>query len=197
MKIHTLVSEDYGENTYILETGDNKAVVIDPGAEYPQILSVLQENKLNVEYVLLTHGHYDHTIAAENFNSAIIYAHAEEKDLLAAPAYNLSAYTGRQISVKNINYIEGNEAQVNGMKFYHTPGHTLGCMVILIGDILFSGDTLFYDTVGRTDLPSGDSKKLQNSLKVFDKFDKDITVYPGHGTPFTLRDAYKINYFLK
>ena len=197
MKVYTLVSEDNGENTYIVETGGNKAVVIDPGADYPRILSVFEENKLNVEYVLLTHGHYDHIIAADNFNSAIIYAHAEEKNLLETPAYNLSAYTGRKISIKNINYIEGSEAQVNGMKFYHTPGHTSGCMIILIGDILFSGDTLFYDTVGRTDLPSGDSKKLKSSLKVFDKFDKGIKVYPGHGSPFKLRDAYKINYFLK
>jgi glyoxylase-like metal-dependent hydrolase (beta-lactamase superfamily II) len=197
MKIHTLVSEDYGENTYIADTGNNKAVVIDPGTDYPRILAVLEENKLEVEYVLLTHGHYDHTIAAQKFSAGIIYAHAEEKELLQTPAYNLSSYTGPEISIKNINYIEGNEAQVNGMKFYHTPGHTSGCMVILIGDTLFSGDTLFYDTVGRTDLPSGDSKKLQNSLKIFDKFDKDIMVYPGHGGPFKLRDAYKINYFLK
>lgn len=197
MKVHTLVSEDYGENTYIAETGTNKAVIIDPGADYESIKGVLAANNLSAEYVFLTHGHYDHIISAHNFEPSIIYAHISEKELIQTPAYNLSSYMGSGISLKNINYIEGEEGFVKGFKYMHTPGHTGGCMIIIKDDCLFSGDTLFYDTVGRTDLPSGNPRMLKESLKVFERLDKNLIVYPGHGQPFTLKDAYGSNYFLR
>lgn len=197
MKVHTLISDDYGENTYIAETGSNKAVIIDPGAVYESIKELLDTNCLLAEYVFLTHGHYDHIISAHNFSPLKIYAHISEKELIQTPAYNLSSYMSSGIALSNINYVEGEDGFLNGFRYIHTPGHTGGCMILIKDGCLFSGDTLFYDTVGRTDLPSGNPRALKESLKVFDKLDKDLLVYPGHGEPFKLIDAYKYNYFLR
>jgi len=86
---------------------------------------------------------------------------------------------------------------MDGIEFFHVPGHTAGGVLIKIEDALFTGDTLFYDTVGRTDFFSGDPVQLRNSLKIFGRFSKDTVCYPGHGQPFCLRDAFDVNYFLR
>ncbi|HPN64848.1 MAG TPA: MBL fold metallo-hydrolase [Candidatus Goldiibacteriota bacterium] len=101
MKVHTLVSEDYGENTYIAETGTNKAVIIDPGADYESIKGVLATNNLSAEYVFLTHGHYDHIISAHNFEPSIIYAHISEKELIQTPAYTRT-HVGRKVISRSV-----------------------------------------------------------------------------------------------
>lgn len=196
MRVETLVSGGFEENTYLLSDGKD-AYVIDPGIDASAIHSVIYNLHSTLKYVLLTHGHYDHIIGAQALN-APIYAHEGEKALIESGTVNLSAYiTGKEISLKSVNYIKGVKAEMGGFEFYHTPGHTAGSMVIKAGDALFTGDTLFYDTVGRTDVPTGDSRLLRASLKVFDGFDKGLTCYPGHGEPFKLGDAFKVNYFLK
>jgi len=190
VKVKTLVSGDFGENTYIVERKSGK-ILIDPGFE--QGISLPDKD---FKYILLTHGHYDHIRGALLFDPNIIFAHESEKELLEDAAKNMSAYIGGEIVLENIRYFSGERYDMDGIEFFHTPGHTSGCVVIKIEDCCFSGDTLFEDTVGRTDLPTGDSRALQKSLALFDSFDKDTLVYPGHGKPFKLSDAYDINYFL-
>src|ERR1035437_1994621 len=196
MEIATITDGEFGENCYVV--ADNGCLyVIDPGVDYDGIKAAIDKCQLPVKYVFLTHGHYDHTFSVKNFDKSIIYAHADEKGLLNDAAQNLSEFTGTPFSINGINYYSGGRYMIDGIEITHTPGQTAGCVVIKMGNSLFSGDTLFYDTVGRTDLPSGDPKILQKSLKLFDSFDKSLNVYPGHGAPFVLGDAYKINYFLK
>jgi hydroxyacylglutathione hydrolase len=196
MEIITLISDDFEENTYILEYRGN-AVVIDPGADANILKSKIQDLKLNLKYILLTHGHYDHILAAQALN-APIYAHENEKNMLEDPSVNLSARVIKPpLSFKNVNYYKNNPYKLDTFEIFHTPGHTAGSVVIKEGNDLFTGDTLFIDTVGRTDMPTGDSKKLKESLKIFNSFDKNTMCYPGHGEPFILKDAYKNNYFLR
>lgn len=196
MRILTVTDNQYGENCYIVLLNDF-IYIIDPGIDIAAVKTVIERERLPVKAVFLTHGHYDHTISACSFGNTPIYAHATERELLEDPAINLSSYTGSPVSVKPVNYYNGETYSMDGFEFIHTPGHTAGCVVIKIDNSLFSGDTLFGDTVGRTDLPTGDSKILQKSLKLFDAFDKNLMVYPGHGEEFLLGDAYKQNYFLR
>ena len=196
MDIQTVTDREFGENSYIA-ADKGGLIVIDPGIDYYAINAAIKSTGLPIKYVFLTHGHYDHTFSVSNFDKTRVYAHSAEKPLLEDPSKNLSAFTGTPFSVEGINYYGGQKHIIDDIEITHTPGHTAGCVVIKIEDSLFCGDTLFYDTVGRTDLPSGDPKILQESLKLFDSFDKSLNVYPGHGAPFVLGDAYKINYFLK
>jgi hydroxyacylglutathione hydrolase len=199
VEILTINKNDFQENTYIIAR-EKETVVIDPGTEYSCLREIFAERGLSVKYYLLTHGHYDHIMALPEldvFELKKVYAHRAEQKLIENAPYNLSAWTSNNISIKGINYYEGETHIMDGMEFYHVPGHTEGGVLIKIEDCLFSGDTLFYDTVGRTDLPTGDSKKMRESLKKFDDLDKNLKVYPGHGEAFMLGDAYKTNFFLK
>jgi hydroxyacylglutathione hydrolase len=195
MNIKTLVSDAFEENTYIIS--DNTAsVVIDPGADVAAIQSKIQNLNSKIKYILLTHGHYDHIISALALG-APVYAHENEKRMLEDASINLSSHIRQNIILKGVNYFKGNSYKLDEFEFFHTPGHTAGGVVIKSGNNLFTGDTLFLDTVGRTDGPTGDAKQLRNSLKVFDSFDKGLMCYPGHGEPFKLGEAYEANYFLK
>lgn len=196
MRIFTVTDSEFGENCYIIAK-EKYLYVIDPGIDYDAIAQVINNAKLPVKSVFLTHGHYDHVFSIKNFGNIPVYAHEAEKKLLEDPALNLSEHIGTPFSIKGINYYGGDRNTIDGFEILSTPGHTAGCVVISIDGCLFSGDTLFYDTVGRTDLPTGDSKALQKSMKLFDSFDKNIKVYPGHGGSFILGDAYKTNYFLQ
>lgn len=196
MRILTLVSSDFEENTYLLVEGGN-AVVIDPGASPLEIQSFLAGQKAKIRYILLTHGHYDHILAAQQLNCPV-YAHEAEKKMLEDPNTNLSARIIKPaLSLKNVNYYKGSAYKMDTFEIFHTPGHSAGSVVIKEGNDLFTGDTLFFDTVGRTDVPTGSAKTLKESLKVFDNLDKGLVCYPGHGEPFKLSEAYKSNYFLK
>lgn len=196
MQIVTVTSPDFQENTYLV-VRDSQAVVIDPGSDAAEIKSQILNHKSQIKYILLTHGHYDHILGASAM-AAPIYAHEAEKQMIETPEINLSSFVaGDRISIKGVNYFGGAVHKMDEFEFYHTPGHTAGCVVIKAGNNLFTGDTLFEDTVGRTDVPTGDSKELRKSLKIFDSFDKNLMCYPGHGAPFLLADAYKVNYFLK
>jgi len=204
MKILTVVENSYEENTYIV-IDEKEVVVIDPGAPFEKIRSAVNEQQPTVTGVLLTHGHGDHILALNNFKKEIIYAHEDEKTVLENPQKNLAAMMGGDLSITGINFFKGDKyiLKLNvqslifkGIEIYHTPGHTPGSCIIKIGDNIFSGDTLFEDTVGRTDFPGGNAKKLKQSIKIFGTFDRGCMVYPGHGTPFTLEQAYKVNFYL-
>ncbi len=194
MKIITLNDNDLDQNTYIINL-DDRIIIIDPGLNFKRINKYIYNQ--NPDIIFLSHGHYDHIASINCFDKSKIYAHIKEKQLLSDPNRNLSAYFQNPLNIDGINFLKGKIINFdNKIKIFHTPGHTEGSIVIIIKDNIFSGDTLFLDTIGRTDLPTGNQNKLCESLRIFSEFNKNSIVYPGHGKFFTLGHAFKSNNFL-
>lgn len=206
-KIKLLVLGPVATNTYIFYNDESKeAVVIDPAAKADIISAFLDEEKLSLKAILLTHAHFDHIGAAEelrNKYNAKVYAHEAEQSVALDSAVNLSASMGREsLSLKFDRQLRDNEElELLGtiIKVFHTPGHTVGgvCYFIPSENILFSGDTLFSCSVGRTDFPGGSSADLIRSIKerLFVLPD-DTKVFSGHGEQTTIEYEKAYNPFV-
>jgi glyoxylase-like metal-dependent hydrolase (beta-lactamase superfamily II) len=196
LEILSAADENFGENSYLLREYGN-IYIIDPGFNSAELKRMISGFDGRVKAIFLTHGHYDHIASIADFPDIIIYAHSEEKKLLADPDLNLSSFTGEKIRATNVTFYSGDRNELEGFGIYHTPGHTQGSVVITRENCIFSGDTLFEDSVGRSDLPTGDGVKLKETLKIFKSFHPDSMVYPGHGMPFSLKEAFQYNFFLR
>ena len=205
LKISSFLCEtSIRELTYIVvDTDTNDSVVIDPGTRYSDVMQALSGTA--VRYILLTHAHPDHIARLPEFRAALpdvpLVVHPDDQDLLGSADLNHSEYIyGRAVEDTADIYVNDGDTLPFGdgkIKFIHTPGHTKGGVCILIGKDLFSGDTLFYRTVGRTDLYGGDWEALKASIR--DKLfclDDDINVYPGHGKPTTIGSEKRANPFV-
>lgn len=181
MLIKTLPVGQLETNCYVV-TDENALVcaVIDPGDESNTILDYIEDNKLSCKAILITHAHFDHVSAV---NAMLEATGAElymcEKDLELAK----TGASGRFTPPENTHfYKDGDEVKVAGLTFkvMETPGHTPGGVTLLCGDALFTGDTLFRGSCGRTDLPGGDMRAELRSLKRIASLEGDYEVYPGH-----------------
>ncbi|MCI8412662.1 MAG: MBL fold metallo-hydrolase [Clostridia bacterium] len=189
MKIRSLTVGSIGENVYLLDDGDG-VILIDPGADFAAISAALAEKQC--KHVLLTHAHYDHIGAVAQFQKqgAKVYLHRDDVKLLNG-AGHLAALFGETLQsfVPDVLLNGGETLQLGTFSFrvLSTPGHTDGSVCYITDNVIFSGDTLFRLSVGRTDFPSGDAAKLRDSLKnrLF-ALEEDYTVYPGHDSPTTL-----------
>ena len=195
IEIEKLRVGDYSVNCYIVhEAGRKDCVLVDPGYEPERILQHLDEENLTPVAILLTHGHFDHvggvkTIAAET-DCAVYLC---EKDLsmphmmTAGPLY----YTN--------TYAEGDQLSLAGLEItvLHTPGHTPGSVCLVTENTMFSGDTLFCGSCGRTDLPGGNWKTIRESLGRLASIDRDLIVYPGHGESTTLAWEKQYNPYMR
>jgi len=177
-------------NCYILYWSDGRAIIIDPGDEANRIINTLRELDLDVEAIILTHGHVDHIAALpellNEFNVPFI-AHSEEKWLLKLVPQmgKIFGIKVRPIPLDKMVTISNGD-EVAGLKVMHTPGHSPGSISLYGYGMLFSGDTLFKDAVGRTDLPGGSEEKLCRSLKTLMRLPDETIVYPGHGEETTI-----------
>ena len=193
IQLDILVVGAYQVNCYVVRKPDsNRCVVIDPGDEPERILTFLRENGLLLEGILLTHGHFDHvggvkTLAAET--NCPVYIRAEETamppQMTAGPLYFTHEYPA--------------QFQIAGMDFsvLHTPGHTPGSVCLCAEDVMFSGDTLFAGSCGRTDLPGGDWSTLVSSLHLLRDLPGDYRVFPGHAEATTLAEERRYNLYLR
>ena len=196
MKIDTLELGPIQTNCYIVYIeGANEAVVIDPAGEPEKIKKALDGKKAAA--VLLTHGHFDHTGALSAFAGTPIYMHPSDDVMLLDPVWSVGDMVGdsapRPAATDFVQ--EGAKLRLAGLDItvLHTPGHTLGSVCYQIGDVLFTGDTMFSGSYGRTDFPGGDEAELFRSLRRLLKLDKDYIVCPGHGGPtsiFQERELY-------
>lgn len=193
--IEKIVVGKFGVNCYIMMCDETKeAIIIDPGAQAHIIEREIKKYEAKVKYIVLTHGHGDHIGAVEAlkelFNVPVV-ASEDEDDMLQNPDYNESSrICDLSISFQADHYIRDNDLLTFGnktMKFITTPGHTKGGMCILVDNHLFTGDTLFNRSVGRTDLYGGSHQTLIASVafKLF-KLDDETHVYPGHGPKSTI-----------
>lgn len=192
-------------NCYIV--GDNcskKGVVIDPGAQPQLIYNKIKQDNLKVELIILTHGHSDHIGAVnelQELTGAEVAIHEKDYPLLLSPHENLSKYMGQEITISSVDFKlkDGQKLKVGELELdiVHTPGHTPGSISIKIKNIIFTGDTLFTGSVGRTDFPGGSFQELIASIK--NKLlilDDDTEIYPGHGPKSTIGIERKTNPFI-
>ena len=194
LKIHTLALGMYQTNTYIIHEENSKSCcVIDPGYQANTILEKLDALGLTVDAILLTHGHFDHVGAVKDLaadTDCRVFLCADDTQLppmfTAGPLY----YTD--------TYGEGSVLNVAGLYIHvlHTPGHTPGSVCLLVDHAIFSGDTLFAGSCGRTDI-GGDWVAIQRSLKRLAAIDADFNVYPGHGESTTLAQEKRYNPYMK
>ena len=203
LKIHTLPLGAYQTNTYIVYADHAKTcAIIDPGYEAQTILSKVRELGLEVEAVLLTHGHFDHVGAVEEIVSATkCKLWMAESDWSQFPnPVTAYFYPIANCDFCEVNFCEDGETiHAGGLTFQviSTPGHPHGSVCYLCEPVMFSGDTLFAGSCGRTDLPGGDSKFLRASLERLGELKENYTVYPGHGESTTLAWEKMYNPYLR
>ena len=187
-----------GTNCYILEDDQtNLAAVIDPGDEPELIQEALEKEGVEVRYLLLTHGHYDHTTAVPALHrvypQADIYIHQADANGAGSTLFPL---TGEVDDLKL--YDEGDVIRLGDheIQVLHTPGHSPGSVTLKVEDVLFTGDTLFAGSCGRTDLRGGSYEQIMQSLKRLGELKGDFHVCPGHEATSTLERERRSNPFL-
>ena len=194
IQIHTWTLGLYQTNCYIVHAeGSKSCVVIDPGYDANTILGRAALLGLEVEAILLTHGHFDHVgavaaLAADT--DCRVFLKEEELSLPAAMTAGPLFYT---------DLYEGGSLTIAGMdiRILHTPGHTPGSVCLLIGDAMFSGDTLFAGSMGRCDFPGSNLMDMRQSLKKLRALPGDYRVFPGHAEATTLEFERKTNPYLR
>ena len=194
MEITTLTLGDYMTNCYILrQEASSKCLIIDPGYEAGRILSVLQQKQLEPEAILLTHGHFDHVGAVQDLAAETdCDVYIAEADLSLPPMItNGKLYYTHTYPASGTLNLAGLAIRV-----LPTPGHTPGSVCLLVGDTMFSGDTLFQGSCGRTDLPGGSWEQIAASLKTLAALPGDYRVLPGHGGETTLDRERQSNPYL-
>lgn len=205
MQIITISPRGFGANTYIITNADKQAIVIDPSQT--RIEGELIKLGLQPTHVLLTHCHFDHVggVGALQESGARVYCSAQEKPLVGTGADLFEMFGAPRVAYKvDEIFQDGEEKTLNGIsvKALVTPGHTAGSCCYLFTDeeggrYLFTGDTLFADSIGRTDFPTGNVTQMRASLKRLAMLDGDMPVYAGHNEPTTLEKERKTNPFLR
>jgi glyoxylase-like metal-dependent hydrolase (beta-lactamase superfamily II) len=190
MKIHTYSLGQMQANCYLLEN-EGKGIIIDPADEGSFLLEEVQRKNIELTGLFATHGHFDHCMAAGEIQLSFnipLYIHKKDQfliDRLESTAKHFLGYTPIMVVPKRIEFIEPSELKIINLKFkiISSPGHTPGglCYYFPEEAALFTGDTLFADAIGRTDLSYSNKKDLWNSLRGILSLPDETVIYPGHG----------------
>ncbi len=198
MKIKSMQVGELATNCYILiDDVEKKAAVIDPGDEADRILAELRGLDAQVEYILLTHGHYDHIGAVAQLHEALpgtkVYLHKADS---RGTGFHVVPLADQVADLKY--YGDGDTLALGSLTIHviHTPGHTPGGVTLRVEDALFTGDTLFAGSMGRSDFPGGNTQQLFASLKKLAQLEGDFQVLPGHDRATTLDRERRSNVFM-
>ncbi|MBQ4109316.1 MAG: MBL fold metallo-hydrolase [Clostridia bacterium] len=207
MKIVCISVGELQSNSYILyDEVYKEAIIFDCGDEPEKISDYIEKHNLNLKYIILTHGHFDHIMAASElklkYPDAKLGIHADEEKFLSDKTLSLSDFVPYSVKIPAADFtFENNDKITTGTNTFtviHTPGHTLGSCCFLCEDILISGDTLFKQSIGRCDFPTGSMPKIENSIvNILYKLNDNTKVYPGHGEPTTIGYEKKNNCFFR
>jgi len=203
LKIEKIVVGEIKTNCYLASI-DNDLFVVDPGGDAALIIQQIEKIKeVNVRYVLLTHGHYDHILAVDDLSikypKASIVIHDADLEL-----YNKlpdqGTYLGKnfhRLSATAVPMAEGSTLNFGDKKIeiIHTPGHTKGSACYIYEDVIFSGDTIFYHNYGRIDLPWSEPGSMKDSIETFLKLPEEFRILPGHGPETTVEEERKFKGF--
>ena len=202
MEIVNRVVGSVGTNCYIL-MNQGHAIIFDPGAPISDLDIILSEHNCVLDAICLTHAHFDHIAGIESIVKKYpinVYVHPKEFDFFMDTNLNVSKAFMQPLSVscQKKALIEGKQKIGNfDFEVIYTPGHSIGSVVFLYEDIMFSGDTLFMGSIGRTDMVTGSYSDILASLKKLKSLQKNYYVLPGHGPQSCLDDEKKWNEFLR
>lgn len=205
IKTEFILSGEFEVNCYIVyDNISKKAIIIDPGQDGRKVIDKIENLNLTPELLINTHGHFDHTysddILRQKYNIPLAI-HKKDMEMLSDANKNFSTIVGSPIIINKADIIfekeEIKETSFCKYSVIYTPGHSKGSVCLFIENILFSGDTVFKNSIGRTDLYGGNEKELISSLQKIKKLPKDTIIYPGHG-PFTiLKEELENNPYFK
>ena len=201
MKLYHMFTGDLGVNTYFLVNENDRAAVVDPGEDGAAVLAFAEKHGFKITACYLTHGHFDHMGCCKRLQDLGVKIYVSEKD--ADKLYtdkNEGAVFGRRVEPPHADntFRDGDVLDFEGFKLrvMETPGHTAGSVCFFTELGIFSGDTLFYENAGRTDLADGDDADMERSLAKLMAVKGDFTVYPGHGRATTLAHEREFNPYI-
>ncbi len=205
LSLESLVVPPIYSNCYILHDGEH-AVIVDPGGLPEEIMQIVRDKNLTVEAILNTHGHVDHIAANAEIRrqtGAPIFVHSKDAEMLNSSLLCGADWCGVPCEehTHDRELVPGEVCDTGHFRFsvIHTPGHSPGSVCLILPDdkIMFSGDLVFMDSIGRHDLPGGDEQTLMNSLRTFLTLPDDYQVFSGHGAPTTVERERNRNPFLR
>ena len=200
MEVERFVLGMYGTNTYMLSI-DNDVILVDPASKAEKLFPVLEGKKLLA--VLLTHGHFDHIKAVDGLYEKYkmpIYVHSEDERLIRDKSQRALFGLPYSPTISSpVEHLKEGSMEIGPFKFdvIFTPGHSKGSVCYAFDEYLIAGDTLFKNSVGRTDLPGGDESELRASLRVLKELNPCLKVLPGHDDVSVLEDEINNNPFMR
>lgn len=199
MKIRRFVEGPVMTNMYVVSDENNEGFLVDCAYPSERVKQYIEDNNITICFIIQTHTHFDHVLGLEYFKGLYgvkVYASEDSKEIANDKDYNL-AYS-YDVNVPIDKYLKDGEVfSKYNILAIKTPGHTMDSMSYKIGDVLFSGDTLFRESIGRTDFPGGNYNQIIDSIKnKFSKFDGDTKVLSGHGEDTTISYEFNNNPFL-
>lgn len=205
MKISTLITGPTHTNTYILQSADGFAAVVDPGGSTDELLARIASRGLKLVQILLTHAHFDHILGLEELRErtgAPCALHTDDRIMLENPNFSMmKQFAGIDTPCTPPERLlrDGDEIALGceTLKVLHTPGHTPGSVCFDVGDFIVCGDTIFRENIGRYDFWGGDYDTIMESLQRLAALPGNPKLYPGHGQSTTLEHEREFNLYLK